>query len=349
VEEACPPEARGALISDFNLDELVHELAAAGPSAPVVARVVTHRSLAQSFAASPPPEAAGFVFIWTRPEAAVPEFARLLAGQPLVERELLAEVDTFCADIERCASGYRYVLVGTWSLPSHFGALPVLDGRPGGPSHALALMNVRLMGTLGRRPNIFVLNAERWLATVGAASHNPRAWYLSRVAMTRPVMVEVARDIRATLAALHGRSRKLLVLASEAACWPAEASGSRDALAEAWSDFRGALDALRRSGVLLAVVGPPTQQLQELTIVHTGSETDEVAALRALATRFGLGFEEVVYLDAREVVRKRVRAAAPAIHVPDWPTEQLLYPSALHALRCFGIASAAPGRRVASQ
>jgi acetyltransferase-like isoleucine patch superfamily enzyme len=349
AQGSCPPEACGALVSDFNLDELVYELGAAGPSSPLSARVVGHRSLAQSLAAPPAPEACGFAFIWTRPEAAVPEYARLMSGERVAERELLAEVDAFCAEVERCATHYRYVLVATWIQPSHLGGHPVLDGRPGGPSHVLTTLNLRLMSVLGRRPNIFVLNSARWQASVGSVAHNPRAWYLDRFALARPVMIEAARDIRALLATLHGRHRKLLVLASDDAFWQPPTIGSGSALGEAWVDFQAALDALRRRGVLLAIVGSSLPERPQRTqYFAVATEADEVAALQGLVASLHVSFDEVVYLDAREALRKRVRAAIPGLHVPDWPNDRLLYPSALQALRCLGTAAPIPDRRVVS-
>jgi hypothetical protein len=350
AEQLCPPEARGALVSDFNLDELVYELGVAGPSSPLMASVVTWRSLAQSLAAPPAPEACGFAFIWTRPEAAVPEYTRVLAGEPVAERQVLAEVDAYCAEIERCATRYPYVLVATWIQPPHLGGHPVLDGRPGGPSQVLMTMNLRLMSVLGRRPTIFVLNSARWQATVGSAAHNPRAWYLGRFAVARSVMIEAARDIRALLATLHGRQRKLLVLACDDAFWQPATIGSGNALGEAWVDFQATLDTLRRRGVLLAIVGSSIPgRPQRTQYFAVAAETDEIAGLHGLVASLHVRLDETVYLDAREATRKRVRATVPGLHVPDWPTDKLLYPSALRALHCFGTAAPVPDRRVASQ
>lgn len=350
AHELCPPEARGALVSDFNLDELVYELGVSGPSSPLIAHVVSHRSLAQSLAAQPAPEACGFVFIWTRPQAAVPEYARVVAGEQVAERQLLAEVDAFCAEVERCAARYRYVLVATWIQPPHLDGHPMSDGRPGGPGHVLTTMNLRLMNVLGRRPNTLVLNASHWQATVGSSAHNPRAWYLARFAMARSVLIEAARDIRATLATLHGRQRKLLVLAFEDAFWQPSTTESHNGLGEAWADFQATLDDLRRRGVLLAVVGGSIpERTQRSQCFAVASEPDVTAALQGLAASLHVRFDEMVYLDSRETWRKRVRAVVPAIHVPEWPTDRLLYPSAVQALRCFGIEALVPQRRVASQ
>jgi acetyltransferase-like isoleucine patch superfamily enzyme len=333
AKEPSAPELRGVLVSDFNVDELVHELAAAGFSPPVEARVVSHKSLAHSQATPPAPEACDFAFIWVRPEAAVAEFARLSAGEPVTERQLLADVDAFCAEVDRCAMRYRYVLLATWTQQSSACSSPVLDARPGGASQALATMNLRLMTVFGRRANVFVLNTAQWQAAAGSAAHSPRSWYLNRLAMARAVLVEAARDIRVTLATLHGRQRKLLVLAADDACWQPQPAGSQTPTGEAWTDFQAGIGSLRRRAVL----------------VRTNAETDEIAALRALGTSLHVKLDEIVYVDGRETVRNRVRAALPAVHVPDWPTDKLLYPSALQALRCFGIAAPNPDRLAAGQ
>jgi predicted enzyme involved in methoxymalonyl-ACP biosynthesis len=65
------------------------------------------------------------------------------------------------------------------------------------------------------------------------------------------------------------------------------------------------------------------------------AEGDEAAKIAALAARLGVGLNAVVYVDAREAVRTRLRTALPEVYVPVWPADKLMFPSALSALRCF--------------
>ncbi len=180
-------------------------------------------------------------------------------------------------------------------------------------------MNLRLMTNLGRLANVFVLDAARWQAAVGPAAVNPRAWYVGQRSATRPLVVEAARDLRAALASLLGRRRQLLVLEPQVARWEGESGGLPASQRQAFADFQQLLRILERKGITVAVAEP----LQ-------GAE-----ALTALVRRLGLELDAAVYISASEVLRARVRSALPAVYVPDWPKDVLLYPSALQSLRCF--------------
>jgi acetyltransferase-like isoleucine patch superfamily enzyme len=346
----------GSLISDFSLDELAHELTA-DTTFPVDAEVIPWAQFPQSLAAAPPANARDFCIVWTRPEAAVPAFERLLLGDSIEERQLTADVDAFCELVERSARNYRYVVIPTWTQPAYLRGQPLIDCRPGGVLPSLAAMNLRLITAIGGRANVFVLNAARWHSAVGPSASNPRAWYLGHMAMARPLIIEAARDIRAALGALFGRQRMLLVLDSENALWggaPPESIASAVPITQAYADFQLALRVLRRRGMLLAVLGKAGKsELLEMIRTYTGPvlreddfatcssvEGDEAANLVALATRLGVGLDAVVYIGAKEAVRARVRDALPAVYVPDWPSDILLFPSALQGLRCFDTASA---------
>ena len=219
------PVLRGNLISDFSLDELALELAAADVWPAVDATSVAWTQFPQSLALVPSIDARDFCVVWTRPEAAAPTFAQLLAGDAIDERQLTSEVDAFCEKIEQCAANYRCVLLPVWTEPAYLRGQPLIAGRPGGVLFTLSAMNVRLLTTVGRRANVFVLDAARWQAAVGPVESNPRAWYFGHMAMARPLIVEAARDMRAALGALYGRQRMLLVLDAEEALWAGSATG----------------------------------------------------------------------------------------------------------------------------
>jgi acetyltransferase-like isoleucine patch superfamily enzyme len=334
--ESAAPRLRGNLISDFNLEELANELRAPDLHPALDAVVAPCDRFPQSVTEPPPIEARDFAVLWTRPGSAVPSFAGLLTGHAVDEQQVLADVDAFCTRIDETAARYRYVFLPTWTLPSYRRGTGALDSRPGGVLPALAAMNLRLMTRFGRSPNVFVLDAARWLATVGAAGSNPRAWYLGNMAMARPLVAEAALDIRAAVAAMGGRLRNLLVLGRGVPAAGARAAGvnqgavaGADGVRDALTDFQRVLLDLEARGVTLARIG-------------AGDEAAEIAALSA---RLGVGLDSIVYIDAQLPARTRVRTALPAVFVPDWPEDKLLYPSALQGLRCF---DRAPGERASA-
>ncbi|HMH87472.1 MAG TPA: hypothetical protein VK523_02440, partial [Steroidobacteraceae bacterium] len=320
---ASAPRLRGSLISDFRLDELVYELAASDGTPPVDSVLVPGEKLSQMLCTPSRADAHDFVVIWTRPESAVPAFARLLQGESVSDRDLNADVDAFCALIERSAANYSYVLLPTWTQPAFAHGRGLLDGRPGGALSALSAMNLRLMKAVEARANVYVLDAARWQAAVGPAAFNSRAWYLGQMAMARPLVAEAARDIRAALAALCGRQRKLLVFHRDTALWAgahADPSAWTAPLETAYGEFHQALHILRRRGVLLALVGNSTEsemleairtcpgaaQRDDDFAVCSAAEGEEIVKLTALTARLGVGLDDVVYIDARDAVRARL-------------------------------------------
>jgi len=347
-----PATLKGTLMSDFALDELADELAMADDHAPGAEAVLAQGPIAQLLGASPALDARDFLILWTRPSAVVPAFARFMAGDPVDETQLIAEVDDYCSRVAQSASGFNQVFIPTWTQPSYSRGHGVFDARPGGGLMALSAMNLRLMTNLGQLANVFVLDAARWQAAVGPSASNPRGWYLGQRIATRSLMAEAARDLRAALASLRGQQRHLLVLESQAALWNGHADdkvGSSESRQQAFADFQCLLLILKRSGVILAVTGPveetelrrsirsdPGVMLREEDLVVGGGEGgDEAATLEALVRRLGVALDSVVYIAPSELIRARVRGALPAVYVPDWPKDLLLYPSALQSLRCF--------------
>lgn len=364
---AVPPELSGNLISDFVLDELVGELLAPGADASLNA-VVAARDFPAALRLPPPAEGADFAVVWSRPQAAVPAFARVLAGGEISEGELNKEVDAFCAQIERTAAAYPMVFVPTWTLPAYMRGRGVLDMRQCGTPYALEAMNLRMTARLMHTANVHVLDASRWLAAVGPAGSNPRAWYLGQMAMARPVVAEAALDIRAAVAALRGRQRTLLVVgvddtlwggASAELGWDAVWVGGAGDAGEAFADFQRGLQSLAQRGIALALLGKGGKAAEaaafEVLRRHPGmvlregdfagwqfDAPDAAEGLAALAARLKVEPNAVSFVSADAAARARVREKFPEVLVAEWPDDPLLFPSALQQLRCFDAPPARP-------
>jgi FkbH-like protein len=364
LEEAHPaalvsaPHLFGHLISDFTIDELADELRAPDFNAGVGARISPFGQVVQSLLSPPPVDASDFAVVWTRPETAISSFARLVAFEAIDEQVLRAEVDEFCMMIENAAPAYRFMFIPTWTLPSWERGLGMLDTRKGGVTLALTTMNLRLMERLSATPNVFVLNATRWFEAVGPTANNPKAWYLGKIAVARPALMEAARDIRGALAALSGGPRKLLVVDLDDTLWGGIVGdvgweglrlGGLDGIGEAFVDFQKAIKDLTRRGVVLGIVSKneesvaleamrshPAMVLHEEDFVGWKINwTDKARNILELTTSLNLGLQSVVFIDDNPAERARVREALPEVYVPEWPKEPFLYPSALRNLRCF--------------
>jgi FkbH-like protein len=354
---APAPKLFGYLISDFTIDEFADELRTPDLFPGVGAAIAPYGQVTQTLM-SPPPEQSDFAVVWTQPQTAIPSFAQVLSFEAVNDQILYAEVDELCALIEKAAQGYRFVFVPTWTLPSWVRGMGMLDSRSGGTTLALTAMNLRLMERLAKSPNVFVLNAARWFESIGPSGTNPKAWYIGKIAVARPVLAEAARDIRAALGALSGGPRKLLVLDLDDTLWGGIVGdvgrdglqlGTLDGAGEAYVDFQRAIKDLKRRGIVLGIVSKNEESVAIDAIrnhPHMILREDDFVGWRInwfdkaqnildLTKQLNLGLQSVVFIDDNPAERARVREALPEVYVPDWPKEAYLYTSALRSLRCF--------------
>jgi len=348
--------------SDFTVDDLARHLA--DPSDPPVvhAEVAPFGQVAQTILAGPPADAADFLVVWTRPESAVPAFARALGGEVVDESAVLEEVDGFCQLVAGGAGRWRAVFVPSWTLPPHQRGFGMIDARGGGCARLLAAMNLRLMDRLASASNVYVLDASRWAAAGGPQAQNPRAWFLGKIAFGGGALAEAARDIKAALRGLGGGARKLVVVDLDDTMWGGIVGdvgwenlrlGGHDAVGEALVAFQHGLAALKRRGILLAIVSkneeavaleairshPAMVLRQDDFVTWRINWRDKASNIAEIVTEMNLGLQSVVFLDDNPVERARVRETLPEVLVPDWPEDKLLYPSALGRLRCFDVPS----------
>ena len=295
--------------------------------------------------------------VWTRPEAVVPSFARLMQFEDVAIDDIVAEVDAYAAAIKRFASRSKLVMVPTWvTRPQRpYGLMEMKPGR--GIAHAVQRMNLALSEALDV-PGVHVLNADRWMFAAGGEAFSTKRWYMGKVPFSNAVFREAARDIKAGLRGIFGQGRKLVVLDLDDTLWGGIVGddgwenlqlGGHDATGEALVDFQHALKALTRRGILLGIVSKNTESVA-LEAIEQHPEMvlelhdfagwkinwqDKARNLAELAAELNLGLQSVVFIDDNPVERARVREALPEVLVPEWPVDKTQYPVALHSLDCF--------------
>ena len=357
MREPSPP---CLLISDFNVlnfaghlesDEEAPALAAAAAPYGQVVPVLLDEALP---CWSPPPEMA---VVWTRPEAVLPAFTDALALQPLDVQRLRHDVDAYAAALLRASERVRALLVPTWVMPQTSRGHGLLDLRPRlGVAGALMQANLRLCAAVGGASNVFVLDAQRWMAAGGGAS--APLWHMAKVPIAAGVFEEAAKDVKAAWRALHGEARKLVILDLDETLWGGVVGdvgwerlrlGGHDPAGEAFVDFQRALQALGRRGVLLGIASKNTEAVA-LEAIDRHPEMalrrkdfagwridwqDKAKNIVELTRELRLGLGSVVFIDDNPVERARVREALPEVLVPDWPRDPMQYRAALEGLRCF--------------
>jgi len=356
-------KVRAVLLADFTVNELAEHLGEEDFDGLVVeAEVGPFDQVVPGFMALAAEAAKPDVaLLWTRPDRVSPAFGRLLLGESTDIDGILADVDAFTAVLRSHASGARFVLVPDWVLPSARRGYGLLEWRAGGATSVLARMNLRLAEAAAGLPNVFVLDAQRWLASAGDGGIDPKLWYAGKVAFSTDVFAEAARDVRAAVRGLTGMSRKLVVVDLDDTLWGGIVGdvgwenlrlGGHDPSGEAYVQLQRQILALTKRGIALAVVS----KNEESTALHAMRSHPEMAirpeALAAyrinwrdkaqniveIAQELNLGLQSVVFIDDNPIERGRVREALPEVYVPEWPSDPTRYPDALDGLRCFDTA-----------
>jgi len=297
--------------------------------------------------------------VWASPESVSTGYKRLRDGEDVQAKEILSQVDEFSEALKRIPSSVKYVLVPSWTTGPFEERLGLMDmDARQGLSLALMRMNLRLAENLHSDPRMFVLDAGRWVAAHGEKSFSTRLWYMSKTLYTADLFKTAAAEIKATLLALTGQSKKLLIVDLDDTLWGGVVGdvgwqnirlGGIDPIGEAFRDFQLGLKALKRRGVLLGVVSK-NEENTALEAIRLHPEMvlrqDDFAGWRInwndkaqnivdLITELNLGLQSVVFLDNSPVERARVREAFPEVLVPEWPSNPMDYTVALHHLRCF--------------
>src|SRR6266571_2628616 len=355
---------RGVLISDFNVANLAGFLANDSEE-PVAEATVAPFGQAIPILMNGDHEIWGgdpsFTVVWTRPEGVIESFSRFIGHETENAENVLGEVDAYAELLVRLGKRVRAVFVPLWTASLPRRGLGMLDLRPGaGLAHLLMQMNLRLARGCAERPNIYLLDAQRWLVAAGRSAFSPTLWYMAKIPFGAEVFKEASQDIKSGLRALSGRARKLLILDLDETLWGGIVGeggwgqlrlGGHDPVGEAYVDFQRELKALRRRGVLLALVSKNDEQ-SALEAIRNHPEMvlraedfvawkinweDKAQNISDLVADLNLGLESVVFIDDHPTERARVRDALPQVLVPEWPEDHALFRSALLSLRCFDV------------
>jgi len=353
---------RGLLISDFNIENLSSYLKKE-PNAPAIDSVITcYGEVFQTLLDDAAPcwsERPDFVVAWTRPEAVLEAFRKLLDCCSVNEKDLNAQVDTFSAALRQASKRTRALFVPTWVITPFHQTHGLLDLSPTcGVARALMQINRRLLETLEGVPAVYPLWTEKWIQLAGPTAFNQRLWYLGKIRFSNDVFKAAARDLKAGLRGLGGQAKKVIILDLDDVLWGGTVGetgwqgislGGHDPSGEAFVDFQRDLKALSRRGILLAIVSKNEETVAIEAIANHPEMVlkmddfagwrinwqDKAANIIDLMAELKLGVESAVFIDDSPVERARAREALPQLIVPEWPSDKRLYTEALLSLDCF--------------
>lgn len=296
-------------------------------------------------------------FVWTRPEAVSPAFRALLEGEHAAQDAIDADVDAFASAIVASAGAARFVFVASFVLAPWRRGLGMTELRSG-PTTTLMRMNLRLGAALEKAPSVFLLDAQRWVASSRDEAVDPKLWHAGKIGFTSAVLAEAALDVRGALRGVLGLSKKLVVVDLDDTLWGGIVGdvgweslhlGGHDARGEAFVQFQRQLVALTKRGIALAVVSKneestaidamrshPEMVIRPETLAsYRINWKDKARNIVEIVEELNLGLQSVVFIDDNPVERGRVSEALPEVYVPDWPRDPTHYGRALESLRCF--------------
>jgi FkbH-like protein len=346
-------------LADFNIETLARLVGNSvlpgtetrmAPAAPVMVQLAS---------GSPGPEWSAVV--WSQPDSSIASFRGAVTCEETDADRAIEETREYAAAIGRFARGTRATFVPTWVLPPWHRGYGPLDFRPGlGIAHLLARMNLALSDALGDEPNVFVLDAARWIASVGPRAWSDKLWFATKSPFTAVVFEQAASDLAAAIAGLNGSTRRLVILDLDDVLWGGIVGevgwqglnlGGHDPAGEAFADFQRALKGLTRRGIQLAIASRNDEAVA-LEAIDRHPEmalrradfagwkinwTDKAQNVVDLLAEIGLGAESAVFIDDTASERARVGSAVPGVFVPEWPGDPSKYREALASLRCFDV------------
>jgi FkbH-like protein len=220
--------------------------------------------------------------------------------------------------------------------------------QPGTPAWLAARFDDRLVREI-LGPGVALVDVEALATQVGVADWYDRSQYMTaRLPFASDCVPLYAEHVLRLVAAIRGRSRKVLVLDLDNTLWGGVIGddgidgirlGQGDPRGEAFLDVQRAVIALRQRGVLLAVCSKndeavalkairehPEMLLREADFsAFQINWADKATNLEILAQRLALGLESFVFLDDNPFERAQVRQAVPEVLVPELPSDPAAY------------------------
>jgi FkbH-like protein len=200
-----------------------------------------------------------------------------------------------------------------------------------------------------------LLDVAALAETVGAADwHDAQSWNMAKFPFSHELIPLYADHAARMLAAIRGKSRKVLILDLDNTVWGGViGDDGLEGIQVAQGDARGeahlavqqlALD-LRQRGIVLAVSSKNTDEVArepfekhpEMLLkldhfaVFQANWDDKATNIQAIATELSLGLDAMVLLDDNPAERGLVRSLLPEVAVPELPEDPAWYARTLAA------------------
>jgi FkbH-like protein len=217
----------------------------------------------------------------------------------------------------------------------------------------------RGVGQMALSQGDVLLDVAGLAETVGLADWNDtQLWNMAKFSFSDALVPLYADHVARTLAAIRGKSRKVLILDLDNTVWGGVIGddglegiklAQGDAQGEAHRAVQSLALNLRQRGILLAVSSKntdeiartPFEQHPEMLLkldhiaVFQANWNDKATNIRAIAESLSLGLDAMVFLDDNPAERGLVRRLLPQVAVPELPEEPAYYARTLAAAGYF--------------
>ncbi len=229
---------------------------------------------------------------------------------------------------------------------------------PGGRTRFVLELNRRFAEEAAKQAWLSVQDLAGIAGTVGLAVWNdPERWFSYKMANSAEGSFATAQSLAAMVAAMYGRTRKVLVLDLDNTLWGGVIGddgvdkiliGKETPIAEAYTAFQEWCLRERERGVLLAVCSKNNDDVARSGFAHPDSvlKMEHFSAFRAnwepkhenilsMAQELNLGVDSFVFVDDNPAERAIVEAQVPGIAVPDVGADVTKYAQIIERQRYF--------------
>jgi len=301
--------------------------------------------------------------VWTAPQLTLPSVGKLLRFEfdsaAVTYEAGLREAEQFAEAVLQAAGRVGLVLVPSWILPNHERWIQTLTWRQSmGPANLLARANLILAERFAAHPNIVLLDAGYWQASLGRPAHDPRMYAVAKILYSQNLFEKAAAEIAAVLRGSLGQGKKVIVCDLDNTLWGGVVGddgpnaiklGAPDPVGECFFAFQTVLKGLRSRGILLAICSKndekfalsvieehPAMALRRSDFVAWRINwNDKAENLLSLAEELNLGLDSFVFLDDSPQERDQVRQLLPQVYTPDLPASPSELAPFLSSLNCF--------------
>jgi len=229
---------------------------------------------------------------------------------------------------------------------------------PGGASRFVAELNRKIAAEAAANPRLLMQDLNAIASRIGMNQwFDPERWFSYKVANSVEGSFAIATSLASMVAAIYGRSRKVLVLDLDNTVWGGVIGddgadkiliGKETPVAEAYTAFQEYCLRLRDRGILLAVCSKNNEDVARSGFAHPDSvlKLEHFSAFKAnwepkhenildMAKELNLGVDSFVFVDDNPAERAIVAAQIPGIAVPDVGSDVTRYASIVDAGRYF--------------